>query len=88
MPEGKLKSLVDFFADEYLRQMIFSNPIDRDCLSKVRVRPVMIRGELRFQTEEQKGSQAFHRNLSRDELPDYVENLLTGTFRQLQVLSE
>ncbi len=88
MPEGKLKSLVDFFADEYLRQMIFSNPIDRDCLSKVRVRPVMIRGELRFQTEEQKGSQAFHRNLSRDELPDYVENLLTGAFRQLQAESE
>ena len=88
MPEGKLKSLVDFFADEYLRQMIFSNPIDRDCLSKVRVRPVMIRGELRFQAEEQKGSQAFHRNLSRDELPDYVENLLTGAFRQLQAESE
>ncbi len=88
MPEGKLKSLVDFFADEYLRQMIFSNPIDRDCFSKVRVRPVMIRGELRFQTEEQKGSQAFHRNLSRDELPDYVENLLTGAFRQLQAESE
>ncbi|MEH2932067.1 SAM-dependent methyltransferase [Candidatus Ventrimonas sp. KK005] len=88
MPEGKLKSLVDFFADEYLRQMIFSNPIDRDCFSKVRVRPVMIRGELRFQAEEQKGSQAFHRNLSRDELPDYVENLLTGAFRQLQAESE
>lgn len=88
MPQGKLKSLVDFFADEYLRQMIFSNPIDRDCFSKVRVRPVMIRGELRFQAEEQKGSQAFHRNLSRDELPDYVENLLTGAFRQLQAESE
>lgn len=88
MPEEKLKSLVDFFADECLRQMVFSNPIDRDSLSKVRVRPVMIQGRLRFQAEEHKGKQAFHKNLSKEELSDYVENMLAGSFRQLQVESE
>lgn len=85
MGKETLESMLEFFANIHLNQMIFSNPVKKDGLLKVRVRPVMLKGEIRFQAEELAGNQAFHRNLERDELPEYTKRLLEEEFRQLEV---
>lgn len=61
-----------------------SNPRDKGGASKVKVRPVMMRGELVFQCEEFRGNQAFHYNYGAAEactaLCDYME-----CFKQMQL---
>lgn len=87
MGKETLETLLDFFTNESLEQMIFSNPVNKDGLLRVRVRPVMLRGMLLFQAEALKGNQAFHRNLSAEELKDYGRDLLNGQFRQAEIRS-
>ena len=58
---------------------VLSNPRQKGHVSKVRVRPLMKGGMLFFQLEEQKGTQAFHRNLNAEEtceeLMQYMEEM-------------
>ena len=78
---------MEYFANEQLQQMIFSNPAEKGGLSKVRVRPVVLKGQLKFQAEELTEKQAFHQNLSFEELKDYTQDRMNGRFRQLEILS-
>ncbi|NBH73154.1 SAM-dependent methyltransferase [Clostridiaceae bacterium] len=88
MVKETLESMLDFFLDEHLQQLVFSNPAGKDGLSKVKVRPVMLKGELKFQAEELSGKQAFHHNLSGEEAKEYAKGLLTGKFRQAEASSQ
>ena len=63
MKKETVESMVELFANEQLHQMIFSNPVQKDGILKVRIRPVNLRGRLSFQAEELVGTQAFHKNL-------------------------
>ncbi len=87
MGKDTLESMLEYFANEHLQQMIFSNPAQKGGLSKVRVRPVVLKGQLKFQAEEFKEKQAFHQNFSFEELKRYTKDLMDGKFRQLELLS-
>ncbi len=82
---GALRKVLEEFLDEGLEQLILSNPADRKSLSRVRLRPVMLRGSLVFQAEEQRGVQAFHRNFTAGEAAAYVEEMLDGVMRQMEL---
>lgn len=83
--DDRIEQLLDYFLNENLIQIIASNPVDKDSCLKVKLRPLMLRGELTFQAEELVGKQAFHKNLDREEAADYIKELLDGRFRQLEV---
>lgn len=87
MAKETLESMLDFFLNGHLQQMVFSNPAGKGGLSKVRIRPVMLKGELKFQAEELSDRQAFHQNLSGQEVREYVRELLAGKFRQAEAFS-
>ncbi|RKJ04068.1 SAM-dependent methyltransferase [bacterium D16-54] len=87
MGKDTLESMLEYFANEHLQQMIFSNPAEKGGLSKVRVRPVVLKGQLKFQAEELTEKQAFHQNLSFEDLKDYTQDRMNGRFRQLEILS-
>ena len=87
MGKETLESMLEYFANEQLQQMIFSNPAEKGGLSKVRVRPVVLKGQLKFQAEELTEKQAFHQNLSFEELKDYTQDRMNGRLRQLEILS-
>ncbi|HIT64811.1 MAG TPA: SAM-dependent methyltransferase [Candidatus Ventrimonas merdavium] len=57
-------------------------------LQKVRIRPVLLKGQLMFQAEELTEKQAFHKNLRPEELPDYVKGMIPARFRNGEVISE
>ncbi len=80
--------MLDYFINERLNQLVLSNPAEKDHLQKVKVRPMLIRGALVFQAEEFTKTQAFHKNLGAQELKSYLSDMLSGTFKQAEVLSE
>lgn len=87
MKKETVESMVELFANEQLHQMIFSNPVQKDGILKVRIRPVNLRGRLLFQAEELVGTQAFHKNLLPEEICGDVTGLLSGGLRNGEVIS-
>ena len=83
----KIRSLAEEFANEYLKHIVVSNPVNREGVQKVRIRPVLLKGELTMQAEELIGTQAFHKNLKPEELAEYLIGLFSGVLKQAQVSS-
>ncbi len=75
------------FLDENLLRIIISNPTVKQGVTKAKVRPLLLRGELVFQAEELIGSQAFHKNFTSGECAFYIADLLDGKLRQLELES-
>ena len=83
----EIKQALELFLNESLERVLMSNPADSGKISRSRIRPLLMKGRLVFQAEEQAGKQAFHRNLDKDEAADYVTGLLEGSFRQAEIAS-
>ena len=83
-----LRNALDFFLNEHLIQIILSNPCSPEGPVKSKIRPLLLKGELVFQAQEQVGKQAFHQNLSRSQAEAYLEGCLQKDFRQAQIESE
>ena len=64
----ELKILLEECVCEKLIHMTASGARDKDGISKVRIRPVLQKGSLMFQSAARKGKQEFHSNCDRDEL--------------------
>lgn len=84
---NEIKQALELFLNESLERILMSNPIDSETISRSRIRPLLMKGRLVFQAEEQCGRQAFHRNLDRVQAADYVTGLLDGSFRQAEIAS-
>lgn len=88
MEEKEREALVgalEEFLNEGLERVILSSPADGEEIRKVRIRPILLRGELVFQAEEQRGTQAFHKNMNREETAAYVAGLLAGSLKQMDL---
>ena len=72
------------YADEKLEQIVISKSKDAS-LQKVKIRPVQIKDELRFQTEEFRGAQVFHKNLTVEELSAGLEGWFHERLFQAQI---
>lgn len=81
----ELRKLLEKYLNENMAQLILSNPRKGSEESKVRIRPVLIRGELLFQAESFRGSQAFHENLRKEEMISRIEEKMEKVFCQLQL---
>ena len=81
--------LTDFEAAlPLLSKVVFSQPIDKTDYGKVNIRPVLLRGEVRYQLERFRDNKAYHQNLTADELVKVVGNELEGRYRQALVVTE
>ena len=59
----ELKSLLEKYLNRELLHMVISGAKGPAGLTKVRIRPVLLKEELRFQAEIFRGTKAFHENL-------------------------
>lgn len=87
----ELEAALEWILDERLQQAILSDAIkkgDEGELIRCKIRPLLLKQELKFQAEEQVGKQAFHKNLSKEEAKAYCTSLLETKFRQAEFLSE
>ena len=71
-----------------LSKAVFSQPIDKTDNQKVNIRPVLLKGELRYQLESFRDNKAFHRNVTGEELLKAVENQLESRYRQALVVTD
>ena len=81
----ELKILLEECVCEKLIHMTASGARDKDGISKVRIRPVLQKGSLMFQSAARKGKQEFHSKRDRDELIGDVLKFMEEDFRQLQI---
>ena len=70
-----------------LSKAVFSQPIDKTDDQKVNIRPVMLKGELRYQLERFRDNKAFHQNLSDKDLLKVMADELEGRYRQALVVT-
>lgn len=83
--------IINAFEDNLNKDFIsavISNSTDKDTCFKVKLRPVLIKGEVHYQISEYKGEKVFHSNFSKDgimrKLPDWFE----GLFKQAEIKTE
>ena len=67
--------------------MILSNPVQKEEILKVKIRPIVLHGEIMFQAEEFIGKQTFHKNLNKEEAIAYIAERLNENFRQAELIS-
>ena len=67
---------------------VFSQPIDKTANQKVTIRPVLLKGELRYQLESFRDNKAFHRNVTGQELLKILESQLESRYRQALVVTD
>lgn len=77
-----LNELLSQILNKDLVQIILSNSQDKEFAAKVKIRPVLIKGELLFQETLYRGTQVFHENYDEASMATRIESLLTETFRQ------
>lgn len=81
----KLLELFDEVLNRELIQLVLSNTRDASRGSKVKVRPVMIRGELFFQETLYKGTQVFHANYEKTKMAERLVEFMSTLFCQAQI---
>lgn len=86
-----MKELVEFleeFISERLIRMIISGARNTGEVSKVRIRPVLLKGEIKYQCSETHGTKELHKNYDKRELISRIEQWMERDFRQLQLESQ
>lgn len=67
-----------------LHRILISGKKSQEGPSKIRIRPVQLKGELYFQCQETRGTKEFHKNLKKEEL---IMGWMAQDFKQLQLES-
>ena len=82
-----VKQILDKYLDRNLRQIVISGARKKDGVSRVRIRPVLIKEKLMFQCTKTLGPKEFHENHEKIETIVLAEEWLLNGFRQLQLES-
>lgn len=83
----EIRTLCEECIGKDLYQIIISNPQKNSEVSKVKVRPIMLKENIVFQVTETKGAQVFHENYEKERLIDKIENYLENNFKQMELTS-
>jgi len=83
----ELKKVLEKYLTQGLIQIMISGSKRTQEEQKVRVRPVLLKGDLRFQAEIFRGTKAFHENLDKEEAMARILAWMTESFKQLQLTS-
>ena len=84
----ELRKLAEEMIGEGLQRVILSNPINAEEGSKVKITPVLIKGDLRFQETLYRGTQVFHCNCTKEELQERLIAYVEDNFRQAEFASD
>lgn len=78
----ELRKMLQLLLNKELVQAVLSNTKDADRASKVKIRPVLIKGELYFQETLYRGTQVFHENFKEADMMLRIEEYLQDLFKQ------
>lgn len=81
----EIQQILDKYPDKNLRQIVISGARKKDGISRIRIRPVLIKEKLMFQCTKTLGPKEFHENHGKTETLELAEEWLLNGFRQLQL---
>ena len=85
----RIKKLLTDNLSEGLKSITVSRPRDKDNpVKKMRVRPILLKGELYFQLTSYRGTQVMHENLKKEMLADVLLGALHEDYAQLDMETE
>ena len=84
---NKVRELLGSLAGNKLYQIIISNPKGKKEISKVKIRPIIIKEELLFQLSEWSNNQIFHKNLDKNQMVEQIIQYLEESFGQMELSS-
>ena len=82
------EELLDKVLNDNLVELVISNPRKKEKITKIKVRPVILKGQLIFQETDTVGKQELHSNFSRDDMLGRVMQIMTEDFKQCQILTK
>lgn len=85
---SEITTILGEWIDEQLGQIILSNTKNAELGSKLKVRPVLIKGQVLYQETLYQGTKVLHSNLNKEELIIRLEELFGSLFRQGEIQSE
>ncbi len=83
----ELRQLLEEQLNADLLQIIISGPRSGQAAGRIKIRPLVLRGKLCFQTEQVIDRKAFHENREAGDLILQILDWMEGGFRQLQLES-
>ncbi len=85
--EEILRNQIREIINKNFLRAIISNPKDKNGISKIKVRPVMINGDIMYQATEYVGTQVFHHNYLESEILEYMINMIANSFKQCEIMT-
>ncbi|MDF2484859.1 MAG: hypothetical protein K0R46_1027 [Herbinix sp.] len=86
--DAAISKIFNDIVDIDLLQVVISNSVDKDKITKVKIRPVIIKKELLYQASEYIGQQIFHSNYSKNELMEKLPEWFDGLLRQAEITTK
>lgn len=81
-----IKSLLEEYVNEQLSYLIVSRPRDKkNPVLKLKVRPVIIKEQLKFQETSYKGAQVFHNNFDKAGIINRIVSLMETDYVQIEL---
>lgn len=84
----KLKDKLSQYINVNLKEIIISNARNKDGITKVKVRPVLLKQDVAYQVSSFKGKQVFHENMAPEALCENCIKWLQNDFGQMEVHHE
>ena len=82
--EELIQLLKDTFSDR-LKQVILSNSKEKEKISKVKIRPVLLKDKLVFQESAYIGTKVFHENYTAENMTKKTTEYMENTFKQAEI---
>lgn len=83
--DQNIREVFEDILDIDLIDVIISNSSNTEMVSKIKLRPVMLKNDLFFQASEYRGTQVFHYNYKKEEVLDKLSEYFEGLFKQVQI---
>jgi SAM-dependent methyltransferase len=80
-----VKNIFEETINRDLLSVVISNSTMKEKITKVKIRPVLIKEELFYQASEYIGDKIFHNNYKKDDLLDKLPSWFDGLFRQAEI---
>lgn len=84
----KLKDKLSQYINVNLKEIIISNARNKDGITKIKVRPVLLKQDVVYQVSSFKGKQVFHENMTPETLCENCIKWLQNDFGQMEVHHE
>ena len=84
----ELNGLLEEILNIDLQQIVLSNTRDEAQGTKVKVRPVLLKGDLVFQETLYRGTQVFHENCNRNTIKEHIVDYLGRLFKQGEFMGD